>query len=59
MAAKIWNKAQELKGRANEAVGKTTGNKSLEAEGKIDQVKGDAKQAEEKGPTAVSVGECS
>ncbi|MCA1709506.1 MAG: CsbD family protein, partial [Actinobacteria bacterium] len=40
MAAKIWNKVQELKGRANEAVGKATGNESLEAEGKIDQVKG-------------------
>ncbi|HZA16471.1 MAG TPA: CsbD family protein [Pseudonocardiaceae bacterium] len=52
MAAKIWNKAQELKGRANEVVGKTTGNKSLEAEGKIDQVKGDAKQAEEKAKDA-------
>ncbi|HVE97435.1 MAG TPA: CsbD family protein [Pseudonocardiaceae bacterium] len=52
MAAKIWNKVQELKGRANEAVGKATGNESLEAEGKIDQVKGNAKQVDEKGEDA-------
>jgi uncharacterized protein YjbJ (UPF0337 family) len=47
MAAKIWNKAKELKGRANEAVGKATNNESLEAEGKVDRVKGDVKQADE------------
>jgi uncharacterized protein YjbJ (UPF0337 family) len=52
MAAKIWNKAKELKGRTNEAVGKATGNESLEAEGKVDQVKGNAKQAEEKAKDA-------
>lgn len=48
LAAKIWNKAKELRGRANEAVGKATNNESLEAEGKVDQVKGNIKQADEK-----------
>lgn len=48
MAAKIWSKAKELKGKANAAVGKATNNESLEAEGKVDQVKGNVNQPDEK-----------
>ncbi|MGH3800003.1 MAG: CsbD family protein [Pseudonocardiaceae bacterium] len=45
---KIKNTAEVLKGKAKEAAGKTTGNEQLEAEGKLDQGKGDLKQAGEK-----------
>ncbi len=31
------NKAEDLKGQAKEAVGSTTGNSDLEAEGQVDQ----------------------
>lgn len=44
---KIKNTAEDLTGKAKEATGKATGNESLEAEGKGDQVKSDAKQAGE------------
>ena len=44
---KIDNKAQELKGKVKEAVGKTVGNESLEAEGKKDQTVGNLKNAGE------------
>lgn len=37
----------KMKGNAKEAVGKMTDNEKLEAEGKIDQVKGDMKSAAE------------
>ncbi|MFJ3881596.1 CsbD family protein [Streptomyces sp. NPDC090077] len=37
----------KAKGKAKEAVGKVTGNDRLTAEGKIDQVKGEAKEAKE------------
>jgi uncharacterized protein YjbJ (UPF0337 family) len=57
MAAKIWSKAKELQGRASEAVGKVTNkdtnDESLEAEGKVDQVKGNVKQANEKAKDAI------
>lgn len=35
----------KIKGNVKEAVGKVTGDKSLEAEGKVDQAKGAAKNA--------------
>ena len=45
---KMSNKAEELKGRAKEAVGDATGNEQWQAEGKSDQAKGSLKQAGEK-----------
>ena len=45
---KAANKVTEVKGKAKEAAGRTTGDESLEAEGQADQVKGDLKQAGEK-----------
>ncbi|MEN0024573.1 CsbD family protein [Microbacterium sp. LS_15] len=44
---KIKNAAQDIAGKAKEAVGKVTDNEKLEAEGKADQVKADAKKAGE------------
>lgn len=38
----------KLKGKAKEAVGHITDNEKLEAEGKMDQAKGDLKSAAEK-----------
>jgi uncharacterized protein YjbJ (UPF0337 family) len=45
---KAKNKAEELGGKAKEGVGKVTGDDSLEAEGNVDQTKGNLKQAGEK-----------
>ena len=45
---KIKNTAETAKGKVKEAAGKGTGNKSLEAEGRADQAKGDLKNAGEK-----------
>ncbi|MFE2727436.1 CsbD family protein [Kitasatospora sp. NPDC059327] len=45
---KAKNIAQKAKGKAKETVGKAVGNERLTAEGKADQVSGDAKQAGEK-----------
>ena len=45
---KAANESQNLKGKAKEAVGKVTGNKNLEAKGKVDQAKASAKGAGEK-----------
>jgi len=45
---KISNKAEELKGRAKEAVGDATGNEQWQAEGRAERAKGDLKQAAEK-----------
>lgn len=45
---KASNTGDKIKGKAKEAVGKLTGNEEMEAEGKADQAKGDAKQAGEK-----------
>ena len=45
---KAKNKAQELKGKAKEAAGKTVGNERLEAEGVADQAAANTKQAGEK-----------
>ena len=44
---KIQNAAEDLGGKAKEATGKATDNERLEAEGKGDQVKADAKKAGE------------
>jgi len=45
---KVDNKAQVLKGKVKEGVGKAVGNESLEAEGKKDQTVGNLKNAGEK-----------
>ncbi|QMU70526.1 CsbD family protein [Streptacidiphilus sp. P02-A3a] len=45
---KAANIGEKAKGKVKEATGKAVGNERLEAEGKGDQVKGDAKQAGEK-----------
>lgn len=47
-ADKAKNKAQSLTGKAEESMGRATGDRSLEAEGRADQVSGDVKQAGEK-----------
>ena len=44
---KIRNAAEDIAGKAKEAIGKVTDNDKLEAEGKADQVKADAKKAGE------------
>ena len=45
---KAKNKAQDLGGKAKEAVGKVTGDESTEHEGKGDQAKSNLKDAGEK-----------
>jgi uncharacterized protein YjbJ (UPF0337 family) len=45
---KIKNKTQEATGTAKEKVGDWTGDESMQAEGKRDQVAGNIKQAGEK-----------
>ncbi len=50
---KAKNKAQRLGGKAKEAVGKLTGDKSTEYEGKGDQAKANFKDAGEKVKDAV------
>jgi uncharacterized protein YjbJ (UPF0337 family) len=50
---KIENKAEEVKGKVKEGVGKVTGDPELEAEGKGDQAAGNLKQAGEKVKDAV------
>ncbi|MGH3947018.1 MAG: CsbD family protein [Pseudonocardiaceae bacterium] len=45
---KIKNTTEVLKGKAKEAAGKATGNEQMEVEGKLEQGKGDLKQAGEK-----------
>lgn len=45
---KIDNAAEKLGGKGKEAAGEATGDQSLKAEGKGDQVKADLKQAGEK-----------
>ncbi|MGH3684289.1 MAG: CsbD family protein [Pseudonocardiaceae bacterium] len=45
---KIKNKAEVLKGKIKEVVGETTDNDELVVEGKLDQGKGNVKQAGEK-----------
>jgi uncharacterized protein YjbJ (UPF0337 family) len=45
---KAQNKAEDLKGQGKETLGRATGDKELEAEGRTDQAKSDLKQAGEK-----------
>ncbi|MEA2477110.1 MAG: hypothetical protein QOF16_979 [Actinomycetota bacterium] len=45
---KISNKAEELGGKIKEGAGRATGDRDLEAEGKVDQASGNVKQAGEK-----------
>jgi uncharacterized protein YjbJ (UPF0337 family) len=45
---KAKNKGQELGGKAKEAVGKVTGDKGLQRQGKGDQAKANLKSAGEK-----------
>jgi uncharacterized protein YjbJ (UPF0337 family) len=45
MVSRTSAKVTELKGKTKEVAGKATGDRSLEAEGKGDQLKGQAKQA--------------
>ena len=45
---KLKNKTEELGGKAKQGVGKATGDDSMRAEGKMDEAKGDLKQAGEK-----------
>ena len=45
---KVSNKVEELKGRVKEGVGDATDNEQLQGEGKMDQAKGNLKQAGEK-----------
>lgn len=45
---KFANKVQDAKGRVKETVGRATGNRDLEAEGHVDQVKAAAKDVGEK-----------
>ncbi len=45
---KAKNLAEITKGKVKEAAGKTTGDDQLENDGRVDQMKGDLKQAGEK-----------
>jgi uncharacterized protein YjbJ (UPF0337 family) len=45
---KFDNKAQELRGKVKEGVGRATDDEDLEAQGRADQMKADVKQAAEK-----------
>jgi uncharacterized protein YjbJ (UPF0337 family) len=45
---KLSNKAEEMKGRAKEAVGDATDNEQWQAEGRAERAKADIKQAGEK-----------
>lgn len=47
LADKAKNAAEDLTGKTKEAAGKATGNERLEAEGRADQTKADAKKAGE------------
>ncbi|MDX6741713.1 CsbD family protein [Actinocorallia sp. A-T 12471] len=44
---KMKNRAEQMKGRAKEAVGRDNRDRSMEAEGRADRLKGSAKQAGE------------
>jgi uncharacterized protein YjbJ (UPF0337 family) len=45
---KARNKAEELKGKAKEGIGRATDDEELEAQGRVDQADADLKQAGEK-----------
>ena len=48
LADKAKNKGEELMGQAKKEAGKATGDEDLQAEGEVDQAKGNLKQAGEK-----------
>ena len=50
---KAKNKAQEIKGDIKEGAGRISGDRDLEAEGRVDQAAGNIKQAGEKTKDAV------
>jgi uncharacterized protein YjbJ (UPF0337 family) len=50
---KVSNKAQDLKGKVKETVGRVTDNDDLEAKGKTDQAKAAVKDVGEKAKDAV------
>jgi uncharacterized protein YjbJ (UPF0337 family) len=50
---KIKNAGEEAAGKVKETTGRTTGNHSLEAEGRADQASANIKQAGEKAKDAV------
>lgn len=50
---KVKNLAQDLSGKAHEAIGKVTGDSDKQAEGRVDQVEADVKQAGENVKDAV------
>jgi uncharacterized protein YjbJ (UPF0337 family) len=45
---KAKNKAQEVKGKTKKHIGRATGDRSMEARGRLDQAAGNLKQATEK-----------
>ena len=45
---KIKNTVEDVKGKAKEVAGSASGDKGMEREGKVDQVKSDLKDAGEK-----------
>jgi uncharacterized protein YjbJ (UPF0337 family) len=47
-ADKVRDKAQVLRGRVKRDIGQVTGNRRLQAEGSVDEVMGNLKQAGEK-----------
>ncbi len=53
LADKAKNKIESTKGEAKEFAGRVKGDRSLETEGKVDQVTGNLKQAGEKVKDAV------
>ncbi|MBE1493277.1 uncharacterized protein YjbJ (UPF0337 family) [Amycolatopsis lexingtonensis] len=53
MNDKLENKAEELKGKAKEALGNATDNEQWQAEGRAEQGKANLKQAGEKVKDAV------
>ncbi|MGH3865563.1 MAG: CsbD family protein [Pseudonocardiaceae bacterium] len=48
LADKAKNKIEELKGKGKQAVGRATDDEDLQAEGEVDETKGNLKQAGEK-----------
>ncbi len=45
---KARNAGEQVRGKTKETVGRLTGDEELEAQGKLDQARGDLKQAAEK-----------
>jgi uncharacterized protein YjbJ (UPF0337 family) len=53
MGDKAKNKAEEVKGSAQKKVGRATGDREMESEGRTEQAKSNVKQAGEKAKDAV------